>query len=77
MNDAIALAAADPGWPAAYALARDEILGLLPTLPLLIEHIGSTAVPGLMAKPVIDIIVLVADMAPVQDAIPPAGADRL
>lgn len=63
MSDAIALVASDPGWPTAYALARDEILSLLPA-PLLIEHIGSTAVPRLMSKPVIDIIVLVADMAP-------------
>ncbi len=70
MSDAIALVASDPGWPAAYALARDEILDLLPTPPLLIDHIGSTAVPGLMSKPVIDIIVLVADMAPAQEAIP-------
>ncbi|WP_316358104.1 GrpB family protein [Devosia sp.] len=70
MSDAIALVAPDPGWPAAYAWARDEILSLLPAPPLLIEHIGSTAVPGLMSKPVIDIIVLIADMAPVQDAIP-------
>ena len=70
MSDAIVLVAADPGWPAVYALARDKILDALPTPPLLIEHIGSTAVPGLMSKPVIDIIVLVADMAPTQEAIP-------
>ncbi len=70
MSDAIALVASDPGWAAAYASARDEILDLLPAPPLLIDHIGSTAVPGLMAKPVIDIIVLVADMAPAQEAIP-------
>jgi GrpB-like predicted nucleotidyltransferase (UPF0157 family) len=70
VSDAIVLVASDPHWSAAYALARDEILELLPTPPLLIEHIGSTAVPGLMSKPVIDIIVLVADMEPARDAIP-------
>ena len=70
MSDAIVLVASDPGWPAAYALARDEILDLLPAPPLLIEHIGSTAVPGLFSKPVIDIIVLVADMEPALAAIP-------
>lgn len=69
MSDAIVLVAPDPGWPAAYALARDEILSFLPMPPLLIEHIGSTAVPGLAAKPVIDIIVLVAHMAPALAAI--------
>ena len=69
MNDAIALVPSSPDWPAAYALARDEIVSLLPTPPLLIEHIGSTAVPGLMSKPVIDIIVLVAAMEPARGAI--------
>ena len=56
-DDAIALVASDPGWPKAYALAHDEILGLLPTSPLLVEHIGSTAVPGLAAKPIVDVMV--------------------
>jgi GrpB-like predicted nucleotidyltransferase (UPF0157 family) len=69
-EDAIVLVAYDPGWPAAYILARQEIVSLLPTSPLLVEHVGSTAVPGLMSKPVIDIIVLVADMAPARAAIP-------
>lgn len=68
-DDAIVLVASDPGWPIAYALARDEILDLLPD-PLRIEHIGSTAVPGLAAKPVIDIIMLLADMAPARAALP-------
>lgn len=62
--------ASDPHWPDFYLAARDEVLHLLPQPPRLIEHIGSTAVPGLAAKPVIDIIVLLADMAPVAAAIP-------
>jgi GrpB-like predicted nucleotidyltransferase (UPF0157 family) len=70
VSDAISLAAPDPNWPAAYILARDEILDLLPAPPLLIEHMGSTAVPGLMAKPVIDIIILVTDMEPTRQAMP-------
>lgn len=69
MSDEIALVASDPGWPAVYLSARDEILRLLPA-PLLIEHIGSTAVPGLMSKPVIDIVVLLADMQPAREAMP-------
>lgn len=70
MSDAIALAASDPSWPAAYAAARDEVQSLLPNAPRLIEHIGSTAVPGLPAKPVIDIIALVDAMPPVLAAMP-------
>ena len=68
-SDAIVLVASDPAWPTAFATARDEILTILPD-PLLIEHIGSTAVPGLSAKPVIDIIVLVDDMACAHAALP-------
>jgi GrpB-like predicted nucleotidyltransferase (UPF0157 family) len=46
----------DPGWPARAAAARDELLSRLPGLFAVIEHIGSTAVPGLAAKPVIDLM---------------------
>jgi GrpB-like predicted nucleotidyltransferase (UPF0157 family) len=69
VNDAIVLMAYDPAWAAAYARARDEILTLLPN-SLRIEHIGSTAVPGLAAKPVIDIIVLLPEMEPAHAAMP-------
>jgi GrpB-like predicted nucleotidyltransferase (UPF0157 family) len=68
-DDAIVLVASDPAWPTAFARARAELLTILPA-PLRIEHIGSTAVPGLRAKPVIDIIVLLADMAPAHEALP-------
>lgn len=68
-GDAIVLVASDPAWSTAFATARDEILTILPD-PVLIEHIGSTAVPGLMAKPVIDIIVLVDDMTAARAALP-------
>ena len=74
MSDAIALAEPDPGWPDAYRVARDEILACLPIVPMMIEHIGSTAVPGLPAKPVIDIIVLLDDITAGRSAIPPLEA---
>jgi len=75
LSDEIALTPADPSWPEAYQKARDDILSILPQSPLLIEHIGSTAVPGLDAKPVIDIIVLIADMVEAEVALP--GLERL
>lgn len=65
MSDAIALVPWDAGWPIAFEIARAELAEVFEPTPLLIEHMGSTAVPGLAAKPVIDIIVLVAEMAPV------------
>jgi GrpB-like predicted nucleotidyltransferase (UPF0157 family) len=60
----------DPSWPTRFETARAELLAVLNPAPILIEHMGSTAVPGLMAKPVIDIIVQVADMQPIHDSIP-------
>jgi len=48
----------DPAWPAAYQAERERLAPLLrPGAQL--HHFGSTAVPGLAAKPVIDMIVLV------------------
>jgi GrpB-like predicted nucleotidyltransferase (UPF0157 family) len=48
----------DPRWPGAFGLERDALASLLsPWLAGPIEHVGSTAVPGLDAKPVIDIMV--------------------
>lgn len=53
--------APDPAWPAAYdALAR-RIRDVLGWRVLALEHVGSTAVPGLAAKPVIDLDLVVAD----------------
>jgi GrpB-like predicted nucleotidyltransferase (UPF0157 family) len=52
----------DPGWPERFELERDRIQTALGAKALLIEHIGSTAVPGLAAKPIVDIVVAVADL---------------
>src|SRR5688500_11762576 len=47
----------DPGWPAKFDAERALIEpALLPWLAGLVEHIGSTAIPGMPAKPVIDIM---------------------
>ena len=70
MSEDIVLADPDPDWPRAFDIAQAEIAAILPEPPLLIAHIGSTAVPGLPAKPVIDIIALVADMEPAKAAMP-------
>lgn len=44
-------------WPLAFAQQRDIIRQALSGIPAAIEHIGSTSVPGLGAKPIIDILV--------------------
>jgi GrpB-like predicted nucleotidyltransferase (UPF0157 family) len=51
----------DSSWPARYQLERDRVRRALGVSALRIEHIGSTAVPGLAAKPIIDLLVAVAD----------------
>jgi GrpB-like predicted nucleotidyltransferase (UPF0157 family) len=50
----------DPAWPAAYAAERERLAPLLAD-GVELHHFGSTAVPGLAAKPVIDLIALVDD----------------
>ncbi len=53
-----------PTWPAEFELIRSALQGTLGTLAMRIDHIGSTAVPGLGAKDVIDIQVTVRELAP-------------
>ena len=57
----IQLVGYDPNWPEVFRLEAERILVALGSRALLIEHTGSTAVPGLAAKPVIDILLIVAD----------------
>jgi GrpB-like predicted nucleotidyltransferase (UPF0157 family) len=57
----IEIADYDPGWPDRFAAERDRIDGALGARVLSAEHIGSTAVPGLAAKPIVDVLVAVDD----------------
>jgi GrpB-like predicted nucleotidyltransferase (UPF0157 family) len=52
----------DHDWPRRYAEERDRIATAIGEAALAIEHVGGTAVPGLPAKPVIDLIVGVDDI---------------
>jgi len=64
----------DPAWPARFAEERQALAGVLgPWLAGPIEHIGSTAVPGLAAKPVIDIMAAVETLEGSRDAIEAAA----
>ncbi len=49
----------DPKWPAKYEMERDAISAILAGNCLSLYHIGSTSVPGLAAKPIIDIMAVV------------------
>ncbi|MGH2678961.1 MAG: gamma-glutamyl-gamma-aminobutyrate hydrolase family protein [Actinomycetota bacterium] len=54
----------DPAWPARYEAESSRILAGLGDQVVRIEHVGSTSVPGLSAKPVVDIQVSVRSMVP-------------
>ncbi len=61
--DEIVLADADPRWPARFDEEAGRLRAALGAVQVLaVEHFGSTAVPGLSAKPIIDIVVAVADL---------------
>lgn len=51
----------DPAWPARFEQLRGRLAGALGDVARRIEHVGSTSVPGLPAKPIIDVDVHVQD----------------
>jgi GrpB-like predicted nucleotidyltransferase (UPF0157 family) len=57
----IEIADYDPEWPRLYEREAERIRAALGDRVLLLEHVGSTSVPGLAAKPRIDILLVVAD----------------
>jgi GrpB-like predicted nucleotidyltransferase (UPF0157 family) len=59
----IELAEYDPAWPELYEREAEKIRAALGDGVRALEHAGSTSVPGLAAKPIIDIVLAVADSA--------------
>jgi GrpB-like predicted nucleotidyltransferase (UPF0157 family) len=62
-NAPITLTEYDPRWPLLYHREAERIHSLLGPTAVRIEHAGSTSVPGLVAKPIIDIVLAVPDSA--------------
>lgn len=60
-NQTILLKPYDDRWPALFEREKNRISKILRDRALMIEHIGSTSVPGLTAKPIIDILLVVDD----------------
>ena len=69
-NAPIALADYDPGWPVLYAREAARIRAALGGRAVQVEHVGSTSVPGLAAKPIIDILLAVPDSSDEQSYVP-------
>jgi GrpB-like predicted nucleotidyltransferase (UPF0157 family) len=70
----ITLAAYDFEWPALYEREADRISRALGQRALQIEHVGSTAVPSLAAKPIIDVVLVAANSADEAAYVPPLEA---
>lgn len=66
-NEAFDLADYDPQWPVMFERERQQIEAVMGETMIEIEHIGSTSVPGLCAKPIIDLLMLVDTFAPIED----------
>lgn len=64
----------DPGWPSWFQEEADKIRSAFGPTPVRIEHVGSTSVPGLGAKPVIDIQVSVPSLIPRAPMLEPFAA---
>lgn len=74
MDDAVIIADYDPAWPLRFEAERARILQAIGRWAVAVEHIGSTAVPGLASKPIIDIMVGVADLDSAAHCIAPLQA---
>lgn len=73
MHDSIEIVAYDSRWPAEFETEAKRIRAVLGVTAIRVDHVGSTAVPGLAAKPVIDIQVSVARLRPLQLHLDPWG----
>jgi GrpB-like predicted nucleotidyltransferase (UPF0157 family) len=71
LNAQIHLAPYDPAWPAQYAAEAAKIRAALGEKALVLEHVGSTSLPDIPAKPIIDIVLAVADSSEEDAYVPP------
>lgn len=63
LHNTVYLSPYDPGWIDEYESIARKIRNALGSRALQIEHVGSTSVPGIMAKPIIDVLLIVANPA--------------
>ncbi len=71
MDEPVIIADYDPQWPVRYEEERERIVAAIGNYIDDIQHIGSTAVPGLAAKPIIDILVIVPSLEQVEQSVRP------
>ncbi len=72
VREEVATSPYDPRWPTVFRQEQAHLHACLPSdLIVRIEHFGSTAVPGLSAKPIVDVLVEVTDLQATRDRIVP------
>ncbi len=74
LTEPIRLAEYDPAWPAWFEREAARVRAVLGERVLRLEHVGSTSVPGLAAKPRIDILLVIEDSAEEASYVPPLEA---
>lgn len=74
VNGPITLVGYNSEWPELFSREANRIRAVLGDRALRIEHVGSTSVPGLAAKPIIDILLVVDDSADEPAYVPPLEA---
>jgi GrpB-like predicted nucleotidyltransferase (UPF0157 family) len=74
-GEPVVIVAYDPAWPARYEAERARLLAAAGARLLAIEHVGSTAVPGLAAKPIVDILGGCASLDDAERAVPDLTRD--
>lgn len=72
VREEVSIVPYDPTWPESFRREKEHLLSCLPNdLIRRIEHFGSTAVPGLAAKPIVDMLVEVTDLEATRNRIAP------
>lgn len=66
----------DPAWPQRFSEEKGRLLRLFPDHIIEVQHIGSTAIPGLQAKPIIDLMAGVGSMEQVLQLVTPLRASE-
>lgn len=70
LDGRVELHESDPAWAALYVREEVRIRNVLGDRAIVVEHVGSTSVPGLAAKPIIDIVLAVADSTDEESYVP-------
>ena len=77
VREDVVIAPYDARWPEMFRAEKEHLLACLPkNLVRRIEHYGSTAVPGLSAKPIVDMLVEVTDLETARSQVPPILEDQ-